>query len=87
MTDWIVIKQDIVTGGDGREYTESYWDGRRYDTKANASGAGFRQSRCDDFCLGQLEGDRLIWFGWMGNERRADLPDVARQLYLEIGDK
>lgn len=84
--EWIVIKQQIVTTDEDWR-TVYYWDGRRFPTKAEAVSAGFVAFECDDFNVGQVEGKRLVWFGWMGIEHKTDRATVARQLYLDVDEE
>lgn len=81
--EWIVIVRQIVGGGPWE--TVSYWDGERYPSRNEAIGAGACQFGHDDFNIGCVEGNRLVWFGWMDKEIAADLDHVARQLYLTSG--
>lgn len=81
MTEWIIIVRQIVGSG-GNWQTTCRWDLERYATKSDAIAAGWRKLDHDDFNLGEVEGDRLAWFGWMNEELETDRGEVARQLSL-----
>ena len=60
------------------------WDGQTYSTQKAAIFAGFRQFGSDDFCVGRIQDDRLVWWGWMDEEHPAeDREAVAAALYLD----
>ncbi len=47
------------------------WDGERFATLKKARKHGFEIRDSDDFNIGHVIGDHLIWFGWM-DERIAE---------------
>ena len=79
--DWIVIVRQVVGSVQDWE-TVSYWDGERYPSKESAISAGAHHLGHDDFNIGCVDGNTLVWFGWMDKELTTDLSTVARQLYL-----
>lgn len=81
-TGWIAATGHIV--GTLDDHSTCYdWDGQTYPTRAAVIKAGFRQFGTDDFCVGRIEDDVLVWWGWMDQEHPAeDRAEVAEALYL-----
>lgn len=80
----IVIVAQIVTIGDDWKHVYS-WDGKRHATNQDAADWGWRILDHDDFNIGQVEGNRLVWFGWMEEQHEMsaeDMQDVAEQIGL-----
>lgn len=81
MTTFIIIKQ-WITSIDGPN--EFCWDGQHHPTQATAISAGFRTFKCDDFNIGQVKNQQLIWFGWMDRELPGwDRAKIASLIGLE----
>lgn len=85
--EWIVVGQRIVTTDNDSIAAVYLWDGKRFASREQAVGAGFRAFGCDDFSIGQVRGKRLAWFGWMDESKEADRAEVARQLQLDVEEK
>lgn len=87
MADYIVIVAQIVTTLD-EDYRFVYsWDLKRHATQQDAIDWGWRILDHDDFNIGRLEGDRLVWFGWMDEQHdmsAEDLAEIAGQLGLGL---
>lgn len=84
--EYVVILQQIV--GNLENWTTAYyWNGTRHSSHDDAIAAGVRELDHDDFNIGRVEGDRLVWFGWM-NEQLPDydLNEIARQVSLRGPD-
>lgn len=87
---YIVIVQQIV--GSLESWTTTYdWDGSRHSSHNAAIAAGLADLEHDDFNIGRIENDRLVWFGWQYEQLPdEDLDEIARQLSLrggpEVGD-
>jgi len=80
----IVIAARIV--GSLEDWLMDYrWDGRRHATRQEAIDAGIDELGHDDFLIGGVVGERLVWLGWQFEEREHDpeeFADVAAQLHL-----
>jgi hypothetical protein len=83
--EYIVIRAQIV-GDQERGYDTAYnWDGRRCPTAQEAIDFGWRLLDHDDFNIGHVQGERLMWFGWMHEEHRTtaeELAEIAGQIGL-----
>jgi hypothetical protein len=82
--EYIVIKQSYC--GTLDDLVHGYEQiGPRYSSTEEASAAGWELWGHDDFNIGRVQGDRLIWFGWMERpigETDEDFAEIARQLEL-----
>jgi hypothetical protein len=81
-TGWIAAAGHIV--GTLDDWSTCYdWDGQTYPSRSAAIGAGFQQFGSDDFNIGRIEDDCLVWWGWMNEEHPAeDRVAVAADLGL-----
>lgn len=60
-------------------------DGPRHSSREKAVSHGWNTFGHDDFNIGHVRGDRLIWFGWMSDEigeSDEDFAEIAKQLEL-----
>ncbi len=82
--EYIVIRQSIY--GSLENCTHSYHQfGPRHPSAEKAVSHGWEHLGHDDFNLGHVQGDRLVWFGWMSDaigETEEDFAEIARQLEL-----
>jgi hypothetical protein len=84
-TGWFAAAGQIVGDLENCEMVYS-WDGTVHESRGYAISAGFTEFGHDDFNIGRLEQDRLVWWGWMDEEHSdADHPAVARALGLRRG--
>jgi hypothetical protein len=83
-TGWIAVSGHIV--GTLDDYSTCYdWDGQTHPTAKAAISAGFRQFGSDDFNVGRVEDEHLVWWGWMDEEHPPeDRAEVAAALYLDV---
>jgi hypothetical protein len=82
---WFAAAGQIVGTVDAWE-TVYDWDGSLHPSRDAAIKAGFRQFGSDDFNIGKLSGDQLVWWGWMYEEHPAeDRAEVASALGLSAG--
>lgn len=84
LLEHIVITAQVVGSPD--DWLMDYrWDGVRHATTQEAIDAGIDELRHDDFLIGGVIGERLVWLGWQFTEREDDpeeFADVAAQLAL-----
>lgn len=83
-TEYIVIRQSILGSLDSHQnfYEQT---GPRHPSPEKAVSHGWETFGHDDFNIGHVQGDRLIWFGWMSDaigETEEDFEEIARQLEL-----
>lgn len=80
---WFAAAYQIV-GSAGEWETVYDWNGRTYPSRDRAISAGFERFGSDDFCVGQVESNRLVWWGWMEKENRDDdRVEIAEALGLD----
>lgn len=81
---FIIIKQSWA--GTLEKLCHGYdWDGTRYVTQVEAVAAGWKMFGHDDFNIGHVQGNKLVWFGWMDepiNETDEDFAVIAKDLDL-----
>jgi hypothetical protein len=83
---WIAYTCRLTGTLDNITFTYS-WDGSTQPSRAMALDAGFRDVGSDDFNVGRIEDDCLVWHGWMGEEHPADeRAEVAVALGLRLSD-
>jgi hypothetical protein len=83
-TEYIVIRQSILGSPDHVQHFYEQ-DGPRHPSAEKAVSHGWETFGHDDFNIGHVQGDRLIWFGWMSDpigETDEDFAEIARQLEL-----
>lgn len=80
--EYIVICQSAWMNSDGFGICYD-WDGERFQTRAKAIKHGWRIRGSDDFNIGEVSGDTLVWFGWMDEKMDdAEIPDVCEAIGL-----
>lgn len=84
--DYIVICQSawMNESGFGINYG---WDGERFRTIAKAVKHGWKTRGSDDFNIAHVDGEKLVWFGWMDeqiNEEAATMEEIAEAIGLEF---
>lgn len=82
--EYIVIRQSIYGSLDNYQHFYEQ-DGPRHPSAEKAVSHGWETFGHDDFNIGHVQGDRLIWFGWMSDaigETDEDFAEIARQLEL-----
>lgn len=79
---WIAVQPHIV--GDLERFEITYtWDGSVHLSRPGAIRHGLDQFGSDDFNIGRVSRDRLVWWGWMDEEIDPDeLPTIADALGL-----
>jgi len=84
---WIAVQPHIV--GNLERYEICYsWDGTVHLSRQGAIRHGLREFGSDDFNIGRVSRDRLVWWGWMDEEiDREDLPMIAAALGLQPPDE
>lgn len=66
------------------------WDGERFNNRSDAIKHGWGLRDSDDFNIGQVYGDELIWFGWMEqrfNEDDETMREIAEGIGLSYDPK
>lgn len=82
-TEYIVICQSAWMNERG--FGISYdWDGERFTTSKRAIKHGWKLRGSDDFNVARVQGDRLIWFGWM-NEKMDESAETMAEIAEAIG--
>lgn len=84
--DYIVICQQawMNDSGFGIDYG---WDRERFATRKKAIKHGFAIRGSDDFNIAEVDGDKLVWFGWMAeriNEDDATMAEIADAIDLKF---
>lgn len=82
---WIAVQSQIVGNMESHEHSYSR-TGRTHPSRALAISEGFSQFGHDDFNIGQVKNDRLVWWGWMDEPLLEDLVSVAAALGLGRAD-
>lgn len=80
MTDYIVIHPHVIPTLDGDARTVYSWNLTRHATQQDAIDWGRRILDHDDFNIGRVEGNQLVWFGWMDEQH-----DLSAEELAEIG--
>jgi hypothetical protein len=83
---FITAKGSVYTNGDDFEVAYST-SGERFEDRRAAIRHGMARYRSDDFNIATVEGEALVAFGCGFEDfdpAGEDLPDVARQLGLEV---
>lgn len=84
--EFIVIFASAWMNADGWGFGYD-WDGERFKTLAKASKHGWRTRGSDDFNIGHVIGNRLVWFGWMDEQHDEDndtMAEIAEAIGLEF---
>lgn len=81
--EYIVICQSAWMNSDG--FGISYaWDGERFQTRAKAIKHGWKSRGSDDFNIGEVVGDNLVWFGWMHEKMDdSEIPAICDAIGLD----
>ncbi len=61
---WFHVSVQIVGSANEHERVYNFGTGR-YSTRGEAISNGFANYGTDDFNVGQVIADKLVWFGWM----------------------
>lgn len=81
--EYIVILQSAWMNADG--YGINYgWDGEGFKTLEEAVKHGWEIRDSDDFNIAHVEGDNLVWFGWM-DEQIEEPDDSMAEIADEVG--
>ena len=81
--EFIVICQSAWMNQSGYGIDHS-WDGERFATRKAAIKHGWALRGSDDFNVAQVQGDELIWFGWMYEQIEEDA-DTMRDIAEAVG--
>lgn len=79
---WFAMQSQVHGGGSIDFYWTYNWDGTTHATRNLAISHGFTRFECDDFNVGQIEGGKLVWFGWMDKPLLEDIASTAVELGL-----
>lgn len=60
------------------------WDGARFSDRKEAIRHGLQIRDSDDFNIGEVFGDDLIWFGWMDKRHNED-EETMRKIAEDVG--
>ncbi len=84
--EFIVVLQQAWMNAEG--YGINYgWDGERFATLAEATKHGWETRDSDDFNIAHVDGDKLLWFGWMDEQISEDdetMSEIADAIGLEF---
>lgn len=82
--DFIVICQSAWMNDSGFGINYS-WDRERFSTRKRAIKHGWKVRGSDDFNIGIVEDDKLVWFGWMDEPMDDDIVEIADGIGLKAG--
>lgn len=83
--DYIVICQSAWMNDTGFGISHD-WDGERFPNTKKAQKHGWKLRGSDDFNIAHVEGDNLVWFGWMDqkmDEDDATMAEIAEAIGLK----
>lgn len=76
-----VVEHIVVRCTIGGSLEETFWGceqiGPRYASSEEAAREGWKHFGHDDFNLARVQGDRLVWFGWMDEQHDMSGEDWA----------